>query len=167
MQSLRKPVTDKSQLKAALLRQLEADLAVLTDAALLARDEAIDEESRAESKWDTRGQEAAYLAEGQAKMAQELREAIELWRNLKLPDSEPTATIGIGTVFILNQRPRPLRGFVGPKAGGVEFTHEDESYTVVTPVSPLGRAVMGKRAGEFVNLMVRRKPQPHQITAVF
>ena len=41
-------------------------------AAALARDEAISEESRPENKYDTHSQEAAYLAEGQARLAGEI-----------------------------------------------------------------------------------------------
>ena len=157
---------DKNQLRNALLDQLQRDLELLTRAALLARDEATDEESRAESKWDTRGQEAAYLAEGQAKMVQELQEAINLWKSLPLPAANPAAAIEAGSVFVVEQKQGPLRGFMGPKAGGVEFIFEGATYTIVTPASPLGRAVLGKRAEDFVNLMVRRKPQPHRISAV-
>ncbi len=160
-------MTDKNQLRIALLDQLNDDLEVLTRAAILARDEAIDGESRAESKWDTRGQEAAYLAEGQAKMAQELQEAITRWKNLPLPEANPAAAIEAGRVFVLEQKQGPLRGFIGPKAGGVEFTFEGQTYTIVTPASPLGRAVLGKRVEDFVNLMVLRKPQPHRISAVY
>ena len=55
---------NKSLLRDAILAQLRAKLALQTRAAWLARDEATNEESRAENKYDTRGQEAAYLAEG-------------------------------------------------------------------------------------------------------
>lgn len=159
---------DKAQLRTALLRKLNDDLALLTEAALLARDEAIDEESRAESKWDTRGQEAAYLAEGQANLAQELREAIQLWETLELPTSETVnPAIQLGRIFVIDQKPADLHGWIGPRAGGAEFEFEGATYTVVTPSSPLGRAVLGKRVDDFVNLMVRRKPQPHRIKAVF
>jgi transcription elongation GreA/GreB family factor len=56
---------------------------------------------------------------------------------------------------------------MGPRAGGTEFEYEGESYTVVTPTSPLGRAVMGKRAGDTVELMVGRRLQPHRIETTF
>lgn len=158
---------NKNALLSALLQKLNHDLNVLTEAALSARDEAINEESRAESKWDTRGQEAAYLAEGQANLVQELKESIRLWRSLPLPDDEvANPAIELGRVFVIEQSPQPLRGLVGPRAGGVEFEHDGKTYTVVTPSSPLGRDVLGKRVDDFVNLIVRRKPQPHRITAV-
>lgn len=158
---------NKKQLLCCLIQKLENDLELLTRAALLARDEAIDEESRAESKWDTRGQEAAYLAEGQANLAQELRDAILLWQNLTLPgEMDPSPAIEVGRVFVVEQSPTPLRGLIGPKAGGVEFEYAGDHYTVVTPGSPLGKAVLGKRTDDFVNLMVHRKPQPHRIISV-
>ncbi len=159
---------NKTLLLAALLTKLHDDLDGLTRAALMARDEAINEESRAESKWDTRGQEAAYLAEGQAKMVQDLQAAIGRWEALVLPPvTKAPSRVELGRVFLLEQSEGLLRGFMGPKAGGVEFDHDGLSYTVVTPVSPVGRAVLGKQAGDFVNLMVRKKLHPHRINAVF
>ena len=65
---------DKSALRSSILRQLEADLALQTRAALTSRDEATSEESKAQNKYDTRGQEAAYLAEGQARLVAEIHE---------------------------------------------------------------------------------------------
>ncbi|MCU0793942.1 MAG: hypothetical protein MUE42_14060, partial [Opitutaceae bacterium] len=54
-------------------------------AALDAREESISEESRAENKYDTHAQEAAYLAEGQARIATELLSALAAWRALAFP----------------------------------------------------------------------------------
>lgn len=160
-------VIDKNALFEALIARLQQDLDLQTRAAHLARDEAIDEESRAESKWDTRGQEAAYLAEGQARQAAELQEAITLWTAVPRAPCPIDAPIELGTVFIIEQRQGPLRGVMGPRAGGTEFEYEGETYTVVTPTSPLGRAVMGKRVGESVELMVGRRLQPHPIESTF
>ena len=64
----------KSELRDAIIRHLRDELTRQTNAATMARDEAISEESRAESKWDTHSQEAAYLAEGQARLAVEIGE---------------------------------------------------------------------------------------------
>jgi hypothetical protein len=158
---------DKAALFAALITQLQQDLDLQTRAAHLARDEAINEESQAESKWDTRGQEAAYLAEGQAKQAAELQEAISLWSGVSSTPCPPPQPIEVGTVFLIPQKQGILRGIMGPRAGGTEFEYEGESYTVVTPTSPLGRAVMGKRAGDTVELMVGRRLQPHRIETTF
>jgi len=154
---------NKSDLRKALIGRLQADLELQTRAAHLARDEAISEESRAESKWDTRGQEAAYLAEGQARLAAELREAIAQWRAMEITERPPPSPIDIGSVFAIELSSGQLRGVMGPRSGGTEFLFDGEIYTVVTPVSPLGRSVMGKAAGDEVELRVGRKPRPHRI----
>lgn len=154
---------DKPQLLKAFLSKLEAELEVITRAALLARDEAIDEESRAESKWDTRGQEAAYLAEGQAKMATELTEAISLFRELDITPTTASEAIRVGSVFVVKQPRGEMNAFVAPRAGGTEVTLDGRVFIVVTPTSPIGREALGKKAGEFITMMVRRKPQPFEI----
>ena len=66
---------DKAALRQAMVERLEAELAVLVAAANTSKDEATDQESRQEGKYDMRGQSAAYLAAGQAKLATELAEA--------------------------------------------------------------------------------------------
>jgi hypothetical protein len=67
---------DKAALQKAILAELRSELTLLTDAANTARDEATNEESRAEDKYDMRSQSAAYLAAGQAKLAGEIADAI-------------------------------------------------------------------------------------------
>lgn len=154
---------DKHKLRSAFLAKLGADLELITRAALLARDEAIDEESRAESKWDTRGQEAAYLAEGQAKIAGELSEAISLFRDLDITPALPPEQIRAGSVFVVNQPSGDMNAFVAPRAGGTEVTLEGKIFIVVTPTSPMGREALGKKAGDFITLPGRRKPQRFEI----
>src|SRR5688500_9899167 len=77
---------NKSVLRETILEQLRQELARQTRAAQMSRDEAISEESRAENKWDTHSQEAAYLAEGQARLAAEISASMELYSTLTLPD---------------------------------------------------------------------------------
>ncbi len=158
---------DKSRLISALLAVLSEDLDLQTRAAHLARDEATNEESRAENKYDTRGQEAAYLAEGQAKIATELATAITLFRSLPLPDSRPPAKIELGTVVTVERNGSVIRGIIGPRAGGTDFTCDGETFTVITPVSPLGRLLIGQKQGDTVYLVARGKPQPHRIAETF
>ncbi len=154
---------DKPRLITALLAMLEEDLALQTRAANLARDEAINEESRAENKYDTRGQEAAYLAESQARIATELAESIAIYRTLPLPDTRPPASIQIGSVVRLQGPDKEVLSFIGPRAGGTDFECDGLSFTVITPASPIGRLLLGRRQGDTVYLVARGKPQAHRI----
>jgi transcription elongation GreA/GreB family factor len=144
------PIVNKSDLRAAILEELKAELARQTKAAELARDEAISEESQPENKWDTHSQEAAYLAEGQARLVLEVGQSIALFQNLALPAFNPGDQIALGAVVGLQNGRETSWYFVGPRAGGIEVVVGGRKVLVVTPQSPLGRQLVGKRAGDEV-----------------
>lgn len=143
---------NKAALRDAILEKLRAELEQQTAAAHLARDEAISEESRPENQYDMHSQEAAYLAEGQARLAAEIAENIAQFSTLSFAPLSPEAPVSLGAVVQLGQRGRPLHYFVGPKAGGLEVNVEGIEVLVITPHSPLGRQLLGKRTGEFVQI---------------
>ncbi|GAB1488850.1 hypothetical protein MASR2M8_12980 [Opitutaceae bacterium] len=157
---------DKSALRSAILRQLEADLALQKQAALTSREEATSEESKAENKYDTRGQEAAYLAEGQARLVAEIQESIAIYAALPLPAFGHGDPIALGAVITLRAAGHEQTCFLGPRAGGLELTLEGCPLLVLTPASPLGRLLLGRRVGETVVPPTRGKPVTHTITAV-
>lgn len=142
-----------------ILEELRRELARQKSAADLARDEAISEESQPENKWDTHSQEAAYLAEGQARIAGEISENIELYATLPLPDFKADAAIALGAVVALTaDAADPRRAtwyFVGPRAGGLEIAAEGRTFLVLTPQSPLGRQLIGRHVGDVVQSVGR------------
>lgn len=140
----------KEPLRAAVLAALEAELARQTSAALDARDESISEESRAENKYDTHAQEAAYLAEGQAKLAAEIAESLSAWRAVVFP-SPGHSPAQLGSLVTLQTGKRADHLLLGPAKGGLTFADPadgDREITVVTPASPLGRALLGRAVGD-------------------
>jgi len=157
---------EKSLLRQALVEKLTAELEVLTRAALMARDEATNDESKAEGKYDTRGQEAAYLAEGQAKLAAELQESVVLYQSLPLPDFARHDAVDIGAVVTLETRGRATLYFLGPRNGGLELSVAGRELIVVTSQSPLGRQLLSRRIGETVQLPGPSGPVAHRITEI-
>jgi transcription elongation GreA/GreB family factor len=141
---------NKSALRDTIVAQLHVELALQTNAARLARDEAISEESRAESKYDTHSQEAAYLAEGQARLAAEIEESIAQYTALPLPEFSAGDAISLGALVEFETGGKSTWYFLGPRAGGMELRAEGRDVLVVTPQSPLGRQLAGKRIGDFV-----------------
>jgi transcription elongation GreA/GreB family factor len=141
---------NKSILRDRILLQLRQELARQTSAAETSRDEAISEESRAENKWDTHSQEAAYLAEGQAKLAAEISANLDLYATLPLPDFSAGDTVALGAVVELGKPGESSWYFIGPRAGGLEIPIEGRTLLVLTPQSPLGRQLIGKREGNTV-----------------
>ncbi len=139
---------NKSALRDAIVAQLRAELALQTNAALLARDEAISEESRAENKYDTHSQEAAYLAEGQARQAAEIETSLAHYASLALPKFSATDVIAVGAIVEVTGAGKAACYFIGPRAGGMEIKIGDREVLVVTPQSPLGRQLVGRRVGD-------------------
>ncbi len=158
---------DKTALRAALLRQLETDIARQTEAAHDSRDEATSGENKAEGKYDMRAQEAAYLAEGQARMVAEMGESLALYAVLTLPAFTEGQPIALGAVITLTTGDRTLTCLLGPRAGGLEVDVGGLTVLVITPASPLGRQLPGLRTGDTVSLPGRGGSSiRHVITAV-
>jgi transcription elongation GreA/GreB family factor len=157
---------NKSVLRAQILLQLQSTLATQTAAAHLARDEAISEESKAESKYDTHGQEAAYLAEGQARLALEIQASIAFYQSFAPATFRPGERIATGALVELNSRGGASWYFIGPKAGGLEVLLDGLTVLVLSPQSPLGRLLVGKRAGETLPAPGRGAAIPQQIVSV-
>src|SRR3954447_21331138 len=104
--------------KRLLLKQIVAalndSLTLLERAARASHDEATHESSRAESKYDTRGLEAAYLAGGQARQAREIMEAMKLYSSLPTRDFAPDDLIDLTAVVKLEIDGAPNFYFIGP-----------------------------------------------------
>jgi transcription elongation GreA/GreB family factor len=157
---------DKRALTRSVIAQLEQELARQTEAAQVSRGEATDGESKAEGKFDMRSQSAAYLAAGQARLAAEIAGALAGWRVLAPGAFPPGQAIAVGALVILEAEGRQAAYLVGPHSGGLEARDGEASATVVTASSPLGRQLVGRRAGDTVEVAGRRGLVPHRIASV-
>lgn len=144
----------KSDLLAAVQRALREELERQTSAAQSSREEAISEESRPENKWDTHSQEAAYLAEGQARLAAELSATLVLYQSLPLRAFGADEPVALGALVgaVGDPNSEVHWYFLGPQGGGIEVQVAGRRILVVTPASPLGRQLVGRRRGESVRL---------------
>ena len=158
---------NKTDLRERILAQLRATLALQVNAAQLARDEATSEESRAENQYDTHSLEAGYLAEGQARQAAEIEESITIISALPLSEFAPDAPIALGALAeVHDARGGVVHYFLCPRAGGLELPYDGRTVLVVTPQSPLGRQLLGRHAGDTVQLPGRKPAVASRIAAV-
>ena len=138
--------------KRAIIQKIAAklveELEVYFRAAQFSRAEATHEQSKAESKYDTRGLEASYLAHGQSKQAAELEAAIVEFEKLAAGKLAVNGSIDIGSLVELETGGESSFYFVGPRAGGTEVIHDRKEILVITPQSPLGEQLVGKKAGD-------------------
>ncbi len=56
--------------------------------------------------------------------------------------------------------------FIGPRAGGTEVLHDKKEILVITPQSPLGEQLLGKKLGERPQLTLGGTKQAAQIISV-
>ena len=139
---------NKNQLIKHIVARLQESLGVLENAARASHAEATHESSKAESKYDTRGLEAAYLAGGQARQAREILDSLALYENLTPRDFAPDEPIDLTALVELSADGMQSMYFIGPRNGGLEIEHQRQEITVITPQSPLGQNLMGKKAGQ-------------------
>ena len=138
----------KSDLIERIVEALHQSVAVLEKAARAAHAEATHESSKAENKYDTRGLEAAYLAGGQAKQAREIVESIKAYGSLPVKEFGAADPIELSAVVELKAEGAIGSYFIGPRSGGLEVDYEGAEIMVITPHSPLGQQLMGKKAGQ-------------------
>ena len=156
----------KPTLLKAILSALQAELQTFVRAANAARAEATDPQSRAENKYDTRGLEASYLAAGQARQVVELEAAIGAFAGLSVRPFSADEGIGLGAVVELEENGERQCYFIGPCAGGTEAKCGKREVLVITPQSPLGAQLMGRKQGDRLQLMVGAKRRMVQVVAV-
>jgi transcription elongation GreA/GreB family factor len=137
----------KAELKRELLQQLEAQLQTARAAHAAATEGAISDESRPENDKDTRGLEQSYLARGHAQRVADLETAVTVIA--AMPDV-PMAKVAVGALVVVEEDDRERAVFVAAHGGGLVLRDE---VTVVTPTSPMGRALHGKVADDECELV--------------
>jgi transcription elongation GreA/GreB family factor len=152
---------DKDALKDELVRLLEADLATARSAYASTEAGATHEEAKPENDKDTRALEQSYLARGQAARVEELRTAYAQATQVS-SRSQEGGPAALGAVVIAEEDDREQCFYLAPGRGGA--TLQGGAIQVVTPGSPLGRALIGKRAGD--ECEVRVGPRVRALTIV-
>lgn len=143
---------DKTRVLAALRAKIEADLATMTASQREAQEAATHEEAKPEGDKDTRAIESSYLARGQAKRVAELTDAAGRVGALELRVFAEGARIAVTALLTIDDGDEAAHYFVAPAGGGVRLVVDDVTIRVITPASPLGRALLGKAAGDEIEV---------------
>jgi transcription elongation GreA/GreB family factor len=146
---------DKHVLIRLIIEQLTHDLSVQFNAALSAHEASTHEENIPDNKYETLALEASYLAQGQANRAQEIRLALEAYKQMPLPPHDDKREIGLAALVTLAAGDSATRTvFIGPLEGGMKVVDPatGTSVTVITPASPLGRELIGRGVGDLVTI---------------
>ena len=146
---------NKTAVHLLMLQKLEIDLDVLQRAAQTAYEAATHAENIAENKYDTLGLEASYLATGQARRVEEIRQALKNCRAMPLAPYDAASGIQIGALIQLEAENGSAQWlFLAPDAAGLKLEHGAQTVTVITPRAPLGAALLGKQLDDEVQINV-------------
>jgi hypothetical protein len=139
---------DKTLFFNNLIEKLRSEMLHAVNASRDAADYATNEESRAESQWDTQGLEASYLAAGQASQARAWAEAIEELQSEREDLLKRNTTIALGALFSCDIDGSEEMFFFAGVAGGQVIEMDGVTLTVITPQSALAAKLRGLRIGE-------------------
>lgn len=156
----------KTKVVRQIIAELSRSLENLASAARTMHADASDDSNKAEDKYDTRGLETAYLASSQARKATETEEALAQYQVLPPAKFTARTPIALGALIELESRGEAFLYFLGPKAGGTEVRVAGREILVITPESPLGQALLGKKTGNRIKLQTRGPGQEYRIVSV-
>ena len=158
---------DKSLLQQQVLERLAEDLLQAEEAARTAHETATHEENIAENKYDTLGLEAAYLATGQARRAEAIRQAIAHWRQFRPHPYDASKGIQIGAlVCLVDADDKQQQLFLGPAGGSMKLVSGNQIVQVISSDAPLGRAMLGKFEGDEVSIQIAPLRQQFEVLRV-
>ena len=158
----------KDALKSELVAIVAASLEQLERAQSAAVEGATHEEAKPENDKDTRALEQSYLARGQSMRIEELRDALAELRATTTRAFAEDAPIARGALVELEEEEgrRTTRRLVwiAPAGGGTALA--EGRVHVVTPKSPLGRELLGKKAGDEIEIAIAGKTRVATVLSV-
>jgi len=143
---------NKALLLKNVLKRLSFDLEILCAAAKTAHEASTHAENIPDNKYDTLALEASYVAQGQANRAGQIRRSIDVYRQLKLHENIDELISLTSLVTLQDAFGATKFLFIGPLEGGLKIEQEGEEVVVITLASPVGRELLGRSAGETVEI---------------
>jgi len=158
---------DKLWLQQQVLQRLAEDLQRVEQALRFAHETATHEENIAENKYDTLGLEASYLATGQARRADALRQALLQWHQWVPQPYQAELGIQLGAlVTLVDAEGLGQLVFLGPEGGNMQLRHGNIHIQVISSQAPLARALWGKSEGDEVALQIGASHQGLEVLRV-
>lgn len=151
----------KKALRAELIATLEATLAALEAAHAASIEGATHEQAKPENDKDTRALEQSYIARGQAQRVATLKAGLAAVGVMSLAATE---VVRVGALVVVEDEDGEETAYLlAPDGGGTKLKG---GVQVVTPASPLGGALVGKREGDELELTLGGKRRQLTVAAV-
>ncbi|KZN30266.1 hypothetical protein N480_04790 [Pseudoalteromonas luteoviolacea S2607] len=143
----------------ALKLALEGKLYEARAAADSARQDAIHEQSAAETQYDSLSIESGYLAEGQSERVEQAISAINAFKETYSLNTAEHVVEGALVQVSNEETPASNWYYIGPAEGGLKIEIESINVMILTLASPLGQAIAGKSLGDEVEFNFNNRIQ--------
>ena len=168
----------KSKIIEAFVAKFESEIEALSASAKAAHEAATHEESKAEDAHDTRGVEASYLAGAQNARIDALKIVVVEYKTLLArarAAAKPDETVSAGALVRIqpladadSEKPKgaAIEALVAVHGGGTTVDVDGRTYSIFTPTSPIGEAILGGSAGEVVEIESKGGSRAYRIEAI-
>lgn len=158
---------NKSLIVEQIIKHLNQKIADTIEAAEAAHLAAIDDQSVAETQYDTLAIESAYLAEGQTRRIEQYKAELELMKHPSLCQ-EGVQKVGLGSLVRLEKESGEYQYvYIAPAGAGLEIKAGSNTVNVITPNAPIGASMMGFTEGEEFELIINQKAQQYYLAKVY
>jgi transcription elongation GreA/GreB family factor len=160
----------KARLVEVLRKTLEDELSVLRASAAAARDGATHEDAKAEHQYDTRALELSYLAGAQIARVERSSAALTALDELDFRPVSPDGPISVGSavrVEDVDGKGEARNYLLSAVGGGNRLRVDGNTWQVLSPSSPLGKALLGKRLNDVVPWRVKGTEREFEIVEIF
>jgi len=160
---------DKGFLIEQLAQHLRETARTARLAMAAANTEAREGATPAERREDSRvAQENSGLARGHRTRLERATAELAMLDKFRPGRFPPTAAVGIGAIVEVEDGLEGRTLFLAPAGAGIELTGPggDGFLSVVTPSSPIGRAVLGRRVGDVIEVLVNGESTEWTVTYV-
>jgi transcription elongation GreA/GreB family factor len=159
-------LSQKRELIQALIAQIDEELVAMTRIAKEAAEAAAHEENRAEGNKDMRSTEASYIARGQAERALELERHRARLASLDLKELSSNSSIETSAIIEVLHEGKRQTYFMLPVAGGRRATLDGVTVSTITPISPLGSALLGLGEGDEAEVAAPGRNKLYEVVKV-
>ena len=96
----------------------------------------------------------------------EVAQAIDEFQKMAVRSFGPKDAIELGAVVEMEGNGERSFYLIGPRAGGTEIQHDKKTIMVLTPQSPMGEKLIGRKQGDQVEMQFGPVSERYRVISV-
>jgi transcription elongation GreA/GreB family factor len=156
---------NKKEILALVVKEISKLLAQAQLAAENAHKAAIDDQSVAETQYDTLAIEAAYLAEGQSRRIDELKIQHDQLTSFEVTNNEQVSVGALVELAYDDGQQKQI--LILPCGAGIQIHYQQRDILVMSPQAPLAKAIMNKKVDDDFELNIANKTNYGYVSEIY